>query len=147
MAFVSGAGVSGDVAGVRTGAVCARRAVAASSRASRARVVVVKDKGEDGLVEDLLAAQKCVDEGCEVDAVQDVLARLEARRSYLDAELREVNRVMAALAGGNMKEDRGAIAELVKAAIDIFSSSKDDYPAVGVQPWTGEKPKGKGKGL
>lgn len=54
--------------------------------------------GEDGLAEDIEAARSCIDEGCEVDAVQDILTRLEERRAVLQLEVTQIKDVMETLA-------------------------------------------------
>uniref|UniRef100_A0A7S1ERU0 Uncharacterized protein n=1 Tax=Timspurckia oligopyrenoides TaxID=708627 RepID=A0A7S1ERU0_9RHOD len=92
---------------------------------------------------DLKVAQECAEGGCSVEDVQQVLTRLEARRKFLTKELDTVSGLMAKLAGANMSEDRSAVAQVIDAAINIFTSSVDDYPAVGLAPWTMEKPKKK----
>ncbi|CAN8067680.1 unnamed protein product [Agarophyton chilense] len=94
--------------------------------------------GEDGLNEDLSFAQNCIDEGCSVDAVQDVLTRLERRRGVLALELSQVEEIMAVLAKENLGGDRNLISEAMAAAVSIFSKANDDYPNVGqtTNPWT-----------
>lgn len=94
--------------------------------------------GEDGLKEDLDFAQNCIEEGCEVDAVQDVLTRLERRRAVLALELSQIEEVMAVLARENLSGDRGLVAEAMAAAVSIFSKADDNYPGIGdkTNAWT-----------
>lgn len=94
--------------------------------------------GEDGLKEDLSFAQNCIDEGCAVDAVQDVLTRLERRRAVLALELTQIEEVMAILARENLGGDRSLVAEAMAAAVSIFTKADDDYPTVGsaTNAWT-----------
>ncbi|PXF43976.1 hypothetical protein BWQ96_06286 [Gracilariopsis chorda] len=94
--------------------------------------------GEDGLKEDLDFAQQCIDEGCSIDAVQDVLTRLERRRAVLALEVTQIEEIMAVLAKENLGGDRNLIAQAMEAAVSIFSKANDDYPGVGqaTNPWT-----------
>lgn len=94
--------------------------------------------GEDGLKEDMEFAKGCIDEGCSVDAVQDVLTRLERRRGVLALELTQIEEIMATLARENLGGDRNLIAAAMEAAVSIFSKANDDYPAVGksTNAWT-----------
>lgn len=93
--------------------------------------------GEDGLKEDIQFAQDCIEEGCSIDAVQDVLTRLERRRGVLALELTQIEDIMGILAKENLGGDRGLVAEAMAAAVSIFSKANDDYPAVGeTNPWT-----------
>lgn len=94
--------------------------------------------GEDGLNEDLDFAKNCLEEGCEVDAVQDVLTRLERRRAVLALELSEIERVMGDLVRSNEGNDRNLVAQAMAAAVSIFSKANDDYPSVGssTNAWT-----------
>lgn len=110
--------------------VTARRPV----RAARFRMGV----GEDGLQEDMQFAQNCIDEGCSVDAVQDVLTRLERRRAVLALEVSQIEEIMAVLAKENLGGDRNLIADAMAAAVSIFAKANDDYPAVGstTNAWT-----------
>jgi len=77
--------------------------------------------GEDGLLEDMKFAQNCIDEGCEVDAVQGVLTRLERRRAILALERTQIEDIMAVLKKENAGMDQGVIAEAMEAASRIFS--------------------------
>lgn len=94
--------------------------------------------GEDGLKEDLDFAQQCIDEGCSIDAVQDVLTRLERRRAVLALEVTQIEEIMAILAKENLGGDRNLVAQAMEAAVSIFSKANDDYPGVGqtTNPWT-----------
>ena len=94
--------------------------------------------GEDGLKEDLDVAQGCIDEGCTVDAVQEVLTRLERRRAVLALEVSTIEEIMAVLAKENLGGDRSLVAEAMAAAVSIFATTNDDYPSVGTQTnaWT-----------
>lgn len=94
--------------------------------------------GEDGLREDLDFAQNCIEEGCEIDAVQDVLTRLERRRAVLALEVTQIEKIMAILAKENLSGDRGLVAEAMAAAVSIFTKADDDYPGVGsaTNPWS-----------
>lgn len=94
--------------------------------------------GEDGLIEDMEFAQGCIDEGCSVESVQDVLTRLERRRGVLALELTQIEEVMAVLARENLGGDRSLVAAAMEAAVSIFSKADDDYPAVGnsTNAWT-----------
>lgn len=94
--------------------------------------------GEDGLEDDLSFAQNCIDGGCSVDAVQDVLTRLERRRAVLSLEVDKIEQVMATLAKENLGGDRNLIADAMAAAVSIFSKANDDYPTVGdaTNAWT-----------
>jgi len=77
--------------------------------------------GEDGLVEDLEFAQNCIEGGCEVDAVQGVMTRLERRRAVLALERTQIEDIMAILKKQNAGADQGVIAEAMEAASRIFS--------------------------
>lgn len=94
--------------------------------------------GEDGLQDDLEFAQSCIDEGCTVDAVQDVLTRLERRRGVLALEVQKIEDIMGILAKENLGGDRNLIADAMAAAVSIFSKANDDYPNVGdaTNAWT-----------
>lgn len=104
----------------------------------RRRALLRMGIGEDGLEEDLKFAQGCIEEGCPVDAVQDLLTRLERRRAVLSLELSKIEEIMGVLARENLGGDRGLIAQAMEAAVSIFSKANDDYPNVGenVNPWT-----------
>ncbi|GAB0493073.1 hypothetical protein MMPV_004345 [Pyropia vietnamensis] len=103
--------------------------------------------GEDGLAEDLAAAKDCIEEGCEINAVQDILSRLDQRKTTLMREVTEINVVMAALAKANVGQDRSMVSEAMEAAVRIFSKVDDMYPKVGSPtPWTMDKQKKKNKG-
>ncbi|OSX81217.1 hypothetical protein BU14_0023s0022 [Porphyra umbilicalis] len=121
----------------------ARLASAPAVRPAR----MVMGLGEDGLAEDLSAAKDCIDEGCEINAVQDILSRLDSRKTTLMREVTEINVVMAALAKANVGNDRGMVSEAMEAAVRIFSKVDDMYPKVGSpSPWTMDKQKKKNKG-
>lgn len=94
--------------------------------------------GEDGLEDDLTFARNCIEEGCSVDAVQDILTRLERRRGVLALEVSKIEEIMSILAKENLGGNRGLIADAMEAAISIFSKPSDDYPGVGdaANPWT-----------
>lgn len=83
-------------------------------------------------------ARNCIEEGCSVNAVQDVLTRLERRRGVLALELTQIEDVMAVLARENLGGDRNLVAAAMEAAVSIFSKANDDYPAVGdaTNAWT-----------
>lgn len=127
----------------------ARPAAVFCSRPARkyvtpARRIVRMGLGEDGLDEDLKAARECVEGGCAVDAVQDILTRLEQRRGVLALELTQINDVMSTLAKENLGGDRNLIAQAMEAAVRIFSKVEDNFPATGdPMSYTGEKPKRK----
>ena len=94
--------------------------------------------------EDLDAARQCIDGGCEIDAVQRILTRLEQRRAVLSLEVDQINEVMAVLAKENLGGDRDLVAQAMDAALRIFSKSEDNFPKVGTpSPWTLDKPKKK----
>eukprot|EP00172_Hildenbrandia_rubra_P004199 Plantae.Rhodophyta-Hildenbrandia_rubra.ctg8044.p2 GENE.Plantae.Rhodophyta-Hildenbrandia_rubra.ctg8044~~Plantae.Rhodophyta-Hildenbrandia_rubra.ctg8044.p2 ORF type:complete len:149 (-),score=31.86 Plantae.Rhodophyta-Hildenbrandia_rubra.ctg8044:781-1227(-) len=113
------------------------------SRCSTRRVVNM-GIGEDGLEEDLDAARQCIDGGCEIDAVQKILTRLEQRRAVLALEVDQINEVMAILAKENLGGDRNLVAQAMEAALRIFSKTDDNFPKVGgPSPWTLDKPKKK----
>lgn len=101
------------------------------SRASRPRVAsrVRMGLGEDGLSEDLDFAQGCIEDGCSVDAVQEVLTRLEQRRAVLALEVSKIEEVMATLARENLAGDRNLVGEAMEAAVRIFSKVEDNYPS------------------
>ncbi len=103
-------------------AVC--RTPARTARVARVRMGI----GEDGLQEDLDFAQKCIETGCEVDAVQQVLTRLEQRRAVLALEVSQIEEVMATLARENLGGDRSLVEEAMVAALRIFSKPEDNYP-------------------
>lgn len=88
--------------------------------------------GEDGLQEDLDFARNCIEGGCEIDAVQGVLTRLEQRRAVLALEVSQIEEIMSVLARENLGGDRSLIAEAMEAAISIFSKTSDNYPKTGV---------------
>lgn len=117
----------------RGNALCARRPTAL-----RPRTALRMGLGEDGLSEDLEFAQNCIDEGCSVDAVQDVLTRLERRRGVLALEITKIEEIMGILAKENLGGDRNLVAAAMEAAVSIFSKAEDDYPGVGssTNPWT-----------
>lgn len=94
--------------------------------------------GEDGLDDDLSFARDCIDGGCSVESVQDVLTRLERRRAVLALEVSKIEDVMAILAKENLGGDRGLIADAMAAAVSIFATTNDDYPNVGesTNAWT-----------
>ncbi len=85
--------------------------------------------GEDGLQEDLDFARGCIEGGCEIDAVQNVLTRLEQRRAVLALEVSTIEEVMATLAKENLGGDRSLVAEAMEAAVRIFSKVEDNYPS------------------
>jgi hypothetical protein len=139
---VAGSAFTGTASRPR-GVVCATRpaSVARSAQPARLRMGL----GEDGLADDINFAQQCIEEGCSVDAVQDVLTRLEQRRAVLALELSQVNEVMSTLARENLGGDRNLVAQAMEAAVRIFSKVDDDYPTTGgiPSPWTMDKPKRK----
>lgn len=94
--------------------------------------------GEDGLQEDMSFAKNCIEEGCAIDAVQDVLTRLERRRAVLALEITQIEDVMAILAKENLGGDRSLVSAAMEAAVSIFSKANDDYPGVGTatNAWT-----------
>lgn len=102
------------------------------------RSVLRMGLGEDGLKEDLEFAQSCVEGGCAIDAVQDVLTRLERRRAVLALEVSQIEDIMAVLAKENLGGDRNLVAEAMAAAVSIFAKTNDDYPGVGstTNAWT-----------
>lgn len=78
---------------------------------------------------------------------QDILSRLDSRKTTLMREVTEINVVMAALAKANVGNDRGMVSEAMEAAVRIFSKVDDMYPKVGSpSPWTMDKQKKKNKG-
>lgn len=77
--------------------------------------------GEDGLNEDLQFARNCIDEGCEVDAVQGVLTRLERRRAVLALERTHIEDIMAVLKKQNAGADQGVISDAMAAASRIMA--------------------------
>lgn len=100
--------------------------------------------GEDGLAEDIAVARDCIEDGCSVDAVQDVLTRLEERRAVLSLEVTQIKEVMETLARANIGGDRNLVADAVEAALGIFAKTDDNYPMTGdAMGYTGEKPKRK----
>lgn len=94
--------------------------------------------GEDGLDDDLNFARDCIDGGCTIESVQDVLTRLERRRGFLALEVSKIEEVMAVLAKENLGGDRSLIADAMAAAVSIFAKTNDDYPNVGevTNAWT-----------
>lgn len=109
------------------------------SSVSPRRAALRMGLGEDGLEDDLAFARNCIEDGCSVDAVQDILTRLERRRGVLSLELSRIEEIMSVLAKENLGGDRGLIADAMEAAISIFSKANDDYPGVGdaaTNPWT-----------
>lgn len=125
VAFVTGAALPAHRSG-RT-AVCRRAPVTAPGRARATPVRM--GLGEDGLKEDLDFAQGCIEEGCSIDAVQQVLTRLEQRRAVLALEVSNIEEVMATLARENLGGDRNLVSEAMEAAVRIFSKVDDNYPA------------------
>lgn len=117
----------------RGNALCVRRPTVLHSR-TKLRMGI----GEEGLEDDLKFAQNCIEEGCAVDAVQDVLTRLERRRAVLALEITKIEEVMGILAKENLRGDRNLVAAAMEAAVSIFSKADDDYPGVGssTNPWT-----------
>lgn len=128
MAFVPTVSISRTSFVPSSSALCPRGAARPSLRV---RVTPRMGLGEDGLKEDLEVAQSCIDEGCSVDAVQEILTRLERRRGVLALELTRVEEVMAVLARENLGGDRNLVAQAMEAAVSIFSKTDDDYPGVG----------------
>lgn len=115
-----------------------RGARLASAHATPRRAALRMGLGEDGLDEDLAFARNCIDEGCSIDSVQDVLTRLERRRAVLALEVSKIEDIMSILAKENLGGDRNLIADAMEAAISIFSRANDDYPGVGdsTNAWT-----------
>jgi len=75
---------------------------------------------------------------------QDILARLEARRTALDREQRHISDLIFKLAQANVKGEKSVVEEIMSAAVRLFSKGDDEYPAVGSpSPWTMDKPKKK----
>ncbi|GJQ10179.1 hypothetical protein GpartN1_g1970.t1 [Galdieria partita] len=81
-------------------------------------------------------AERCVDGGCPVEDVQELLVRLEDRRKLLQKEIERISDLMAKLAKYNTAEDRGLLRDVVLAALSIFSRSESNYPEVGESPWS-----------
>eukprot|EP00177_Eucheuma_denticulatum_P005494 GFKZ01009989.1.p1 GENE.GFKZ01009989.1~~GFKZ01009989.1.p1 ORF type:complete len:148 (+),score=20.18 GFKZ01009989.1:438-881(+) len=137
MAFVTPITKAAPLRPINPSSFCAARPHL-SSITPRSRPILRMGLGEDGLKEDLDFAQNCIDEGCSVDAVQDVLTRLERRRAVLAFELTKIEDVMGVLARENLGGDRNLVAQAMEAAISIFSKTNDDYPAVGdvTNAWT-----------
>lgn len=127
MAFVQALSV-GLRPATRGNAVCTGRARASVPVKRASRTVLRMGIGEDGLAEDLDFAQNCIAEGCSVDAVQDVLTRLEQRRAVLALEVANIEEVMATLARENLGGDRSLVEQAMEAAISIFSKADDNYP-------------------
>lgn len=79
-------------------------------------------------------------------SLQDILSRLDQRKTTLMREVTEINVVMAALAKANIGEDRSMVSDAMAAAVRIFSKVDDMYPKVGSPtPWTMDKQKKKNK--
>mmetsp|Transcript_17441 Transcript_17441/g.25037 ORF Transcript_17441/g.25037 Transcript_17441/m.25037 type:complete len:137 (-) Transcript_17441:771-1181(-) len=134
--------VVGFVAGVGATSVPSVAAVCGRDRRMRkaSRVVVRMAEGKT----DVEAAQDCLEEGCEVNEVQEILGRLDMKKQALELELESITNVMAMLAKANLSEDRSFVAQTVEAAINIFQRAEDTYPKVGSpSPWTMDKPKKK----
>lgn len=129
MAFVSGVAVG--VSSLRGRTVCGQRVAQRHvvSAAASVRRVLRMGVGEDGLQEDLDFARGCITEGCSVDAVQEVLTRLEQRRAVLALEVTKIEEVMATLARENLDGDRSLVEQAMEAAVSIFSKADDNYPS------------------
>ncbi|GJD07235.1 hypothetical protein Gasu2_16030 [Galdieria sulphuraria] len=69
-------------------------------------------------------AERCVDGGCPVEDVQELLVRLEDRRKILQKEIERISDLMSKLARYNTAEDRGLLRDVVLAALSIFSRPK-----------------------
>mmetsp|Transcript_15069 Transcript_15069/g.38569 ORF Transcript_15069/g.38569 Transcript_15069/m.38569 type:complete len:140 (+) Transcript_15069:573-992(+) len=117
----------------------ARRALPVAARRPAAAVAPRAAANDD-----LAAAQQCLEDGCEINDVQDILARLEARRTALDREQRHISDLIFKLAQANVKGEKSVVEEIMSAAVRLFSKGDDEYPAVGSpSPWTMDKPKKK----
>jgi len=126
LGFVNGVVIKPAAGG---NAVCSQRA------AMRAAVRVQNTDN------DLSAAQNCLEEGCEINEVQDILSRLESKKKELESEVLIISKVMGDLAKANMSKDRNFVAETMEAAINLFKRADDMYPKVGSpSPWTMDKP-------
>lgn len=129
--FVGGVGVG--VVGLKNG-VCGQRVGNRVAKRS-----VVKMSGEEQ--SDLKIAQDCLEEGCEINEVQELLGRLQMKKQALEEEVEMLSIVMGNLAKANLSKDRGFVAEAVEAAIGLFQRAEDSYPKVGSPtPWSMDKP-------
>eukprot|EP00871_Galdieria_phlegrea_P000761 jgi/Galph1/1686/GphlegSOOS_G375.1 len=81
-------------------------------------------------------AEKCMEGGCPVEDVQELLVRLEERRKALQKEIDVISQLMSKLARYNASEERGLLKDVVLAAFSIFSRSENNYPEIGESSWT-----------
>lgn len=138
MAFITPALTKSFIQQRTTLSKCSTQKPVAQKRYA-AKIVTKMGVGEDGLGEDLEFAQNCIDEGCSVESVQDVLTRLERRRAVLTLEVEKIEDIMAILAKENLGGDRSLIGDAMAAAVSIFAKTNDDYPNVGsegVNSWS-----------
>eukprot|EP00611_Tribonema_gayanum_P000627 TRINITY_DN1045_c1_g1_i2.p1 TRINITY_DN1045_c1_g1~~TRINITY_DN1045_c1_g1_i2.p1 ORF type:complete len:144 (+),score=38.14 TRINITY_DN1045_c1_g1_i2:173-604(+) len=72
--------------------------------------------------------QKCLDEGCSVDMVDELITGLKARRSSLILQLATVDKLLHDLEGSHAEKQSGAVNDVIKSVARLFSKGDDDYP-------------------
>jgi hypothetical protein len=95
-----------------------------------------KEEERNQQLSDYEFAERCMDGGCPVEDVQELLVRLEDRRKTLQKEVDKISDLMYKLARYNTAEDRGVLRDVVMAALSIFSKTENNYPEVGESPWS-----------
>lgn len=146
-------------------APCSRRAFVARRRAERRAPAAPRARSSlrmMGAEEDRLTvrkqAQVCLDEGCSVEDLGAILERVRHLRDELMSDVKELNELVvklqaieeasAQLPGDQVAEKAtvsmtGKVARLedvIRDALTIFSRAEDQYPKIGMSPWTMDKP-------
>ncbi|CAM9441887.1 unnamed protein product [Discosporangium mesarthrocarpum] len=98
---------------------------------SRATSEVRMAKAEAPVVtaEDLNAmAQSCLEDGCSVEAVGDLMDQLQAKKTELTMQLTTLEDVLEKMQDLPGAKEAGELEKLVTAISRIFSKGDDDYP-------------------
>mmetsp|Transcript_15424 Transcript_15424/g.22920 ORF Transcript_15424/g.22920 Transcript_15424/m.22920 type:complete len:147 (-) Transcript_15424:104-544(-) len=75
-------------------------------------------------------AKSCLEEGCSVDLVDDLVSSLKVRRSNLILQLASVDDLLMNLEHKTKRKEDGFMEGILKSVMDLFSPKDDDYPAM-----------------
>ncbi|KAG5188770.1 hypothetical protein JKP88DRAFT_233986 [Tribonema minus] len=94
--------------------------------------------------EDIQAlATSCLEEGCSVEMVDDLVASLKVRRSALILQLANVDDLLRQLEGSHAEKQSGAVNDIIKSVARLFSKGDDDYPMLSAPTgYSGDSHKG-----
>ncbi|CAM9297874.1 unnamed protein product [Choristocarpus tenellus] len=71
-------------------------------------------------------AQGCLEDGCSVDTVGDLLNQLQSKKTELELQLVTISDILEQLQAGS--QEPGELEKLVMAAGRVFQLNDDDYP-------------------